>query len=86
MLIISEEDDRCAALWFCDSTGFIIRAFQMEWGRVGGCRDLLPSLLEVLWVKYNETSVMGGAGVITPMTHSPSSSTNILQQQTRFLV
>lgn len=44
-------------------------------GSKGGCQNLLLCLLEVLWVKYNETSVMGGASVITPMTHSPSSTT-----------
>ncbi len=76
MLIICEENDRCAAPWLCHSTVFIIRSFQIEWGWVGGCQNLLPSLLEVLWVKYNETSVMGGANVITLMTHSPSSTTH----------
>ena len=70
---------------------FIIRSFQIEpGGGSEGCQNLLPSLLEVLWVKDNETSVMGGTSAITPMTHSPSStaaparlprfSSNILQQ------
>lgn len=54
---------------------FIIRSFQIERGRRGGCQNLLLGLLEVVWVKHNETSVMGGASVITPMTlihHSPA--------------
>lgn len=51
---------------------FIIRSFQIERRRLGGCQDLLLGLLEVLWVKHNETSVMGGASVITLMTHSPA--------------
>lgn len=42
---------------------FSIRSLQM-----GGQQNLLLSLLEVLWVKHNATSVMGGASVITPMT------------------
>lgn len=40
-----------------------------------GCQNLLQSLLEVLSVKHNETSVMGGASVITLICfmHHPAS-------------
>lgn len=45
--------------------GAIWRLGVEGWGREG-CHNLQPSLLELLRAQHNETSVMGGASVITP--------------------
>lgn len=52
---------------------FVIHHQILSDGAGGGA----GSLLEVLWVKHKETSVMGGDGVITPMTHLASSTTHV---------